>query len=84
MAIDTLAKRAAALTFGHPGLVLPPPAGTIGTLARATLLGCYDLGSAPAPTTTGQGILFRNTVSRDLTFRPRVSRSLTYSKRSRQ
>lgn len=48
MAIDTLAKRAAALTFGRVGFLQPPPSGTTSLLTRATLVGCYGYGGAPA------------------------------------
>jgi len=46
MAIDTAAKRAAALGAGlTPGVVLPVPDGTISAADRASLVGVYMPGS---------------------------------------
>jgi len=41
MAIDTAAKRASALTFSVPTLVLPPPDGTIGQADRQSVVVVY-------------------------------------------
>jgi len=46
MAVDTLAKRSAALRYGRPGLATTrPPSGSINRFARAALLGCYSVTS---------------------------------------